>query len=488
MRHIVLVNPPHCAHDLTELGPPLGLLRLAVAAEEAGWLATIVDYNLRWHLDPRYANSFYETAVAELLGYDARVYAFTSMAVDTHVALRLATELKRAIPNVVILVGGVHFSSVADFIANDCPCVDSTIVGPGELALKEALSVIERDAASLPPVYVRPERAQMRPLLPLSSDAYRFVDTSQYLALNPFRKFDFEGARGCRYKCSFCYTTSFHGSVVIAAVDERVRALNSLATLGVEHVFFVEDNFLNVPIDVEAFCAAFRNASIPIDWSCYATAPQMTPGLISLMAGAGCRSLFMGIDAVGQVSERAYSKTFRRWQDVVRACIADGVVPTCAFLTAPPSHACGCDFEATIRAAVSAAELGASVRLNTLAYYPGTRLMRDARVAFDSDNLRADLLLDVPKVVEDNPVAARHPDLFPFHCRYAERAEWRSYLEAVHCLFTLIYARPDVLAGMLSTQPAAIIARRVLDRIGNLVDIPKAERRPATLREFDAIC
>ena len=60
---VVLVNPPKSRHDLEELAPPLGLLRLARVAHNLGAIAYVEDYNLLWHLDPHLQSSFYTTAV-----------------------------------------------------------------------------------------------------------------------------------------------------------------------------------------------------------------------------------------------------------------------------------------------------------------------------------------------------------------------------------------------------------------------------------------
>ena len=91
---VVLVNPPKSQADREEIAPPLGLLRLARVAQELGATVYVEDYNLLWHLDARLRSAFYEKATERLLAFEADVYGFTSMAVDSHVALELARRLK----------------------------------------------------------------------------------------------------------------------------------------------------------------------------------------------------------------------------------------------------------------------------------------------------------------------------------------------------------------------------------------------------------
>jgi hypothetical protein len=99
---IDFVNPPRTFIDRSEIAPPLGLLRLAAAGRSAGYSMSISDFNLLYHLDNSYANSedFYTRATDYLLEKDADVYCFTSMVVDSHVALHLAQLLKKKRPDV----------------------------------------------------------------------------------------------------------------------------------------------------------------------------------------------------------------------------------------------------------------------------------------------------------------------------------------------------------------------------------------------------
>ena len=49
--------------------------------------------------------TFYETALDRLLDLDASVYGFTSMAVDSHIALELSRRLKKLQPKCQVIPG-----------------------------------------------------------------------------------------------------------------------------------------------------------------------------------------------------------------------------------------------------------------------------------------------------------------------------------------------------------------------------------------------
>jgi hypothetical protein len=149
-------------------------------------------------------------------------------------------------------------------------------------------------------------------------------------------------------------------------------------------------------------------------------------------------------------------------------------------MLSPPSHHCGADFERTIAAALLAATHGATIRLNTLALYNGTGAYQLRSSEPEFDDLRADLMLDVPRFVEQNRYAYRHPSLFPFHSRYVSRAEWCGFLSTSHCLLSLIESYPKLLlqlASIHNISPTSI-ARAVLDRLPDLQALAKDARRP----------
>lgn len=468
---IALVNPPKTVFDVEETAPPLGLLKLASIACQSGATACVEDYNLLWHIDEELRTSFYDKAVSRLLSLEADVYGFTSMAVDSHVALELGRRIKLERPDARIWVGGVHFSSIADQLTEHFPWVDRVFRGEGEAAFADALSSgfglkgrNRSGAGTITPLY----------------DA---IPLEAYFHLNPRCMVDLEAARGCRFNCTYCYSPSFFATVTNFAVDTVIEELARVRNLGVRHVWFVEDNFLNFPERALRLCAAIAEAQLGMTWSCYATFPQLTQEAISSMARAGCTEVFTGIDAVGLTAQRTFRKAFlksnQRMRNTVAALNAAGIKPTCAFLLCPPSHPGGADFEETVWAAVEAQSSGAEVLLNPLTLYANTYARTSFNGDWAADDLMGRLMMDVPDFVCQNRFAITHPELFPFHSRYVPADEWRSFLTAAHCLLTLIWTYPKTLSNLQrGTGIGAIeIAEKVLARFGPWDSVSKEHLR-----------
>jgi hypothetical protein len=472
---VALVNPPRSEFDRSELGPPLGLLRLARAATDAGWTPEIVDFNLLWHTTPSIRDAFYEAATATLISLSADVYGFTSMAVDSHVAIELARRLKEALPDARVVFGGTHFSAFAAEAQTLFPWIDDIVKGEGEAAFASLLA---------------PDTHDGNVLIRGSELDYAAVDLTPYLSVNTHRVVNVESARGCRYKCAFCYSPSHYPKRRTLDTNSMLEELEYLQAQGVKHVFFVEDNFLNDEARALSVCAAIEEAQLDLTWRCYATLPQLTDNVVRAMANAGCRSIFTGIDAVGVTSQRRYGKkvtgqAHRR----VEACIENGIVPTCAFLVAPPSHPCGADAELTAQTALEMRALGALVRLNILAYYPQSTLVNSSPVHMEWDEDRVRLELDVPDVVAANSYACSAPTLFPFHSRYVGALEWKRFVQQTHVLFTLLHARTDELLEL--SAPGNIdlfgLADNVLCKTGDLLRLEKGSRRRIEADAFDAL-
>lgn len=480
---IVLVNPPKTDFDTSEIAPPLGLLRLAQSARAAGFGTSIVDLNLLYHIDRKLQDplTFYESAVDQVLAECPDVVGLTSMCVDTHVAIHIARLLKEICPEIKIVVGGTHFSSIADRVFEEFPWIDFVVAGEGEGPIREIpqLLTIEKKGK-----VVRGTPYDDTNAIDLPFD---LLDLEQYFSINPRRCLDFESGRGCRFKCAFCYSPAFYEEFRQFDIDGTIAGLERAAGLGFANVFFVEDNFLNDPVRAINFCREFTTARLNLKWQAYATFPQLTSAVISEMGIAGCTALFMGIDAVGKVSRRMHKKSFVRDLQVLRKriqeCVDNGLIPTCAFLLSPPSYPGGGDIDETLIFALAARNAGAQVRLNTLTLYNQTGTFKANASIPAYDEIKVRLMLDVPDVVEKNFYALENPQLFPFHSRYVEAGEWHNFLLIAHFLYTLMEVFPKTLEYLWENENISPlhVAKRMSDIMEPLLDIQKTARRDAEI-------
>jgi hypothetical protein len=445
MRRVALVNPPNHRYDRFELAPPLGLLVLAENALESGWVPRILDLALpAWdHLseDP---SRFYSVSADEILRTEPEVVAFTSMGVNSHVSLLLAQQVKARQPNVQVVVGGPHFSSIAKSVHRHFPFVDAVIMGEGEAAFREYLTSLGRVEYARAGQAIVATSPQVAPPLRHPDAAYSLISLDDYFAANPRRLLNYESGRGCVYKCSFCYSPGHYHSPRDTSIPTVVTDWTALIGRGAKHLFVVEDNFTNNPRRTLALCDAIAVQDLPITWNAYATIPQLTPQVIAALGRAKCRSLYLGIDAVAPSQRVTFNKRFYRDNGHLIALLGRlaeaGIGATCAFIIDLYRYDPN-EIEHVFATAAVCATHAMPIRINVFTRYPSSALGSVPYSAFPSEaKVRA--LLDCPEVVCQNSLASTCPELFPFHSTEISETEWTTRLRMVRVAQVLIQQYP----------------------------------------------
>jgi hypothetical protein len=393
------------------------------------------------------------------------------MAVDSHIALEMSRRLKQLRPDCKVILGGSHFSAIAEDVRRLYPWVDTVFQGEAEQAFAGFLN---------PKVQLDNEPLQY------SLDLLGELHLPAYFHVNPRRIINLETGRGCRFRCAFCYSPGHYGSVRNFSIGQVLQQMSDFPKVGVRHVWFVEDNFLNDPIRAKNLCRELEELRGRCTWSCYATFPQLSEDVIEGMARAGCTEVFCGIDAVGSVAERAFQKAFLRGSNPittkVRCLTSAGIKPTFAFLVAPPSHEAGAGYADTVDAALESQSAGARTLLNPLSLYSGTIAYRRAALRLEPDSLQAQMMMDLPEMAVHNPFAQDHPELFPFHSRFVDEAEWRLFLAKARCAATLIDCYPRTLTALQEEEriPVTEVVWRTLQQFENWSEVSRE-----TVREVE---
>jgi len=495
-KRMTLVQPPNGLYDTFDLAPPLGLLTVAAAVEEEGFAVALIDLNLEVLSDPTWNQAdFYARAVRRIADTRPDVVGFTSMAVESHVCLELARLLKQEDPGLITVLGGPHFSAIARLALELYPWVDYIVTGEGEVAMRQLMRVLagsgrreqlvntafrDRSGISL--------TRRLKPLESLTSlpwPSYHLVDLPRYFRKNPLQLLDYEHGRGCIFNCSFCYSPLHWGQgEQVKEADRIVREVSDLYDLGARYLFFVQDNFPNSKATAKTICQALAAARTGMTWNCYATLPHLLPEFLDDLAAAGCRAVFIGVDAISTGSQKAFSKPFfKGWKQLeerLSGCLRRGIVPTCAFMVDTP----GKDHlatDGTLNTALFARTLGCGVRLNTLTLYNETpsALAMSAQPRTYT-NLKPRLLLDTPEPLHDNPFALTHPELFPFHNTHLPLPLYERFVTGMHIAYTLFTSFPRTLLQYVLTDQGSLwgLLDQMAERLGDLTRMQAVLRRP----------
>lgn len=456
---LLLINPPSARYDSRYLAPPLGLLTLAAFCRDSNNDVSILDLNLEMLSNPQSSEEeFYEFVCGLISSNEPDVIGFTSMCLESHVSLELARRLKENKPDTINILGGTHFGAIPTDMLEQYSFIDYVVTGEGENALASILQHVSEESFELPTnVSYRKNgngievgtSAQKRYLLEeLPFPAYDLVDLKRYFALNPNHLFNYEAGRGCVFKCSFCYSPFQYGDAVRnKSIDMILSDLRRLVELGAKHLFFVQDNLLNSPKWATKLCEVLVAANLPLTWECYATYPQLQEPLINLLSQAKCIGLFTGIDAVSDASQVSMNKYFlKNWEATSRKlsyCLKKGIRPICAFILEGPDES-SAQTESTIRTAMECLNIGCEVHINTLSIYNKTAFdVTNSDRTISYSQIKPELLLDTPSLVQRNSFAQDNPTLFPYHSTHYEVENWERFVTKVYVLWSILIGLPQ---------------------------------------------
>ncbi len=321
--------------------PPINLAWAAAFAEQAGHEVCIVDAKAeRLSLD---------AAVARLRGFGPDAVGFYFTTYMFHETLAWARGIRAAL-HVPVLAGGVNVDLYpAETMAHRE--IDFALAGQAYGSLPRLLQAIEagEEPVGIPGVCYRredevvtvpPERERgafarypmpARHLLP---------NTRYYSITSQLRNFTIMmTARGCHQSCSFCPIARIPYQLrpveaVLDEMDECVRRF------GVREIDIFDADFPAPRKRTEAICQGILERGLRFEWSCRACVDSLDKDLLRLMARAGCRKVYVGIETPSPERLKAMAKRLdtSRTRAVLRDAKDVGIRPLGFFMLGVPGE------------------------------------------------------------------------------------------------------------------------------------------------------
>ncbi|TLM98053.1 MAG: B12-binding domain-containing radical SAM protein [Actinobacteria bacterium] len=305
-----------------------------------------------------------------------------------------ARVLKRARPQVTIVLGGPEVGPQAREVLESHPYVDAVVRGEGERALPELVWALSRggDPGAVPGVTARVEGAivagpDAEPIdgldtiaSPFAAGATIATDGSAYI----------ETYRGCPHRCAYCYEgkgstriRSF-GWDRIAGDIEAVASTPGMRSFSfIDPVFNLTNDRLERLSDLLAPWAArgVRLHTIEVD------VERVDDDAAALLARAGVASVETGPQTVGAAALATCSRSLdaEKFRAGIAACKRHGISVECDLIIGLPG-----DTESDVLAGldfVTSCDPGI-VQVSTLHVLPGTALWQRADelgIAFDPE-------------------------------------------------------------------------------------------------------
>lgn len=334
---IMLVHPgPEPAPGESNL--PVGLLALAAALREDH------DVKVRDWIYERWTD---ETLIAELVndGYD--IVGFTSMTWQVLRAYEIINAIKKAKPDLPVIMGGVHPTSMPQEVF-DMSGTDFICAGEGEETFTELLHAhfSGNDVTRVEGLWLKDENGKafstgQRALL----DVQELPEPARDMAPIPRTLEDGKvnplihdmGAlmfsRGCWSDCDFCASPSFwRRKVRIRSVDQMIDELKGIIEeYGIMSFRIQDDIFTSRKKSLLEFCE--RVKPLKITYTCLARSDQMTEEKLLALRSSGCVLVSYGVESGNQEILKKENK--KQDLDQVRAVFAmhhKFKVPVCALI------------------------------------------------------------------------------------------------------------------------------------------------------------
>lgn len=289
---------------------PLTLCHLAAITRKHGYQTAILDAATQ--------RMSMENALAKILQEKPRYLAFYGTTLTIENAAVLASAVKRESKQIVVIVGGIHFTYCPEETMERYSSFDVGVVGEGDSAVVELLEALEagKDLNGVRGIIFRSGRQLVRTagrepvedLNGLPMPAFDLLEGFPEIYIPPFFGFSTLPvatavmSRGCPSRCIFCSSGIFGNKNLRVYSPKYIVELMRLLKerCGVEQLLFYDDNFGTFRAHVKELCERIIKAGLEMTWSCNTRVTDVSPDLLALMKKAGCWQISYGIESGSQ--------------------------------------------------------------------------------------------------------------------------------------------------------------------------------------------
>jgi radical SAM superfamily enzyme YgiQ (UPF0313 family) len=283
---------------------PIGILQLASWLEKHGHPVDVHDC-----LGP-YAPTSIEENAELVLATNPDMVGFSATTSGFMDAVEMSAIIKARRPDIKIVFGNVHVSSIGAPILEHFAEIDYLVIGEGEGALLDlangkALATIDnlvfRDGAR---IVSNPRRQRIRDLDELPFPAWEKLagfPHDYHLPLFAYAKrhgSTMITSRGCPYTCSFCDRTVFERLYKTNSAQYVYDHMKHLRDrFGVHHINFYDDLFTAQKKRVDELCELLIEKPLGMQFNCAIRTGHTSDEMLAKLKRAGALMVSMGIES-----------------------------------------------------------------------------------------------------------------------------------------------------------------------------------------------
>ena len=288
--------------------PPLSLLYLASVLIKEGFEVSVLD-------QPGQGFSFNQT-INWIKKEDPDILGFSTLTSSGRNSAIISEKAKENNPNLIVIFGNHHATFNANRILRKYPSVDIIVRGEGEKTIVKLAHCLQNngDLKDIRGISFRKneeiistldqELIDDLDLLPFPDRDLIKVDYHCIIAganIAPKKFTSLITSRGCVYDCRFCSCKKLANKKWrFRTAKNTLDELQLIANEGYKQVIFVDDSFTMNPKRVEEICSGIRNEKMDIEWICEGRVDNCSYDMLRVMAKAGCKVMYFGIENANQ--------------------------------------------------------------------------------------------------------------------------------------------------------------------------------------------
>ena len=344
---VVLIIPPQESFSKDYL-PSIGVGCLAASLERAGYEVKIIDSHVN--------NLNDQETVERALKEKPDAVGITANSHNRFHAIEVARGVKAKEKDVLVCVGGCHFSSTAASTLKTIPEIDVVVREEGEESFLDLLNhyfqqkpfddVLGITFRKNQEVVNNLPRPFIKNLDDLPMPAWHLFQLDKYEAKLEggigVRAIGVKNSRGCPYHCSFCVNSYFWKKLFRyhspkRFIDEVEFLYNTYGYRGFD---FWDDTITVVRDYIKEACEEILRRRLDIVWYARARVNTVDREILTLMKKAGCRVISFGVESGSPRILKTIQKgiTIEQVKTATKLCVELGYTVKLFFMYSHPGE------------------------------------------------------------------------------------------------------------------------------------------------------
>ena len=333
----VLLIYPKTGFDPIKPRMPSSLIYLGTILQQEGYEPVIVDTRVE---------KDYKKKIIHHLKDSIAVGITTMTGSQINFALSCSKFVRKTNPKIKIIWGGVHPTLLPEQTIKN-RFIDIIIMGEGDITLPNLIRALENksDLSTIKGITFKTEDGTI-----ISNENAPLVSKDNLISPNwklinhqKYRIFDVQSARGCPWRCTYCYNVMFNRRMWRPKPPQQVvNEIEEIITkFGVKEINFIDDNFITDLNRAKAIMEEIIRRKLNFTWRTNWRVDyfdRFDQNFLKLAYQSGLRELQFGCESGSQRILDLIKKdqTVKQIINAVRMANASGIQAQCSFMIGFP--------------------------------------------------------------------------------------------------------------------------------------------------------